>query len=432
MGDLVRRSSDADHWRQLQGMRDACDVFFFLIEGRTSLAGWFSDETVDEENEPHSIQDEDDIFRFMTRAILSTKKIRFLQTKDEQCSYRAIGTVGLIASVRMDLTGNIEKDYVFPKQKINWLHKYLMRRGIHWKIARQVAEEVGSVQELASLYERSMPSCRPLLMATVVECITLPRESSEALSSNEIVAWSKAIHSAHFSSLPDPEQVQSLLGDYKVFLEEHQEPHFIELIHKGVAADTAARGILGSGSKTVSSPRRVVIEGPPSILEFLEHGGESSFEIVHQERQDTRIPRVNFQTFAGDFCSGYLQVVVIDGEDLLTTIQKVALVGGCEHVSAVAQIGSNIVGQCDFMDRQTPIDRRVLVVKRLPSAVSKAAKDTTYRAENRAFVDLLLAELMIAHEIVVLQAIKASDLEKILMQFAKSCLRYQLLHCRAD
>ena len=57
-----------------------------------------------------------------------------------------------------------------------------------------------------------------------------------------------------------------------------------------------------------------------------------------------------------------------------------------------------------------------------------AAKQAKYRAEYRVLVDLVIAELMLRHNIVVIQAPRLeNDLEMIVREFAMACFYYQKL-----
>lgn len=415
-------------------MRDSCDICFFLVEGRTTLASWFAGGTDPEVEGSYSIHEEEDVFSFISRAILCTKKIRFLQAKDEQSSYRAIGTVGLVAGMRKNWTRNIEADFNFPRQEVNRLHSFLMKRGIHWKVARRVAEEVGSVKELNSMYERSMPSCRPMLLAPIImsKVSSLTETLPDQVDTEEVLGWSRAIHSAVSSELDYPDQVQPLIAEYKVFFEDHQEPQFVELIHRQVPAETAVDRILKE-TKLPSriSRRRVTIGGPSELLLKLGDSPGEDFKYVVKESNEGFIPMVSFQTRAGDYASGIVELAILEGREIVSAVLKAIQEASASHVSSAQRVASDIFSRLRFSDEQNEISRNVLVVKGLSAALGSAAKESSYRPEIRAIVDLLLAEIMMTHETVVLQAVKLSDVDMILRQFAKSCLSHQLLHQRA-
>jgi hypothetical protein len=85
ISDLVQRSAKGDHWKQFQAMCSYSDDVTFLLEGDTSCAQQFSADcaqNLEDECNPDSylIDDDDSIFLFMGRALLNSRKTRFIQT----------------------------------------------------------------------------------------------------------------------------------------------------------------------------------------------------------------------------------------------------------------------------------------------------------------------------------------------------------------
>ena len=73
-------------------------------------------------------------------------------------------------------------------------------------------------------------------------------------------------------------------------------------------------------------------------------------------------------------------------------------------------------------------DRRVLLIRGLGPAMNDVAKRAHYRTEYRTVVDLVIAELMLHHNLVLIQACRLeNDLEMILREFAMACFFYQLI-----
>ena len=138
LSDLVQRSYRADHWKQLQRMRDCCDHAILLIEGNTKKTSNFSFPGGGDDNESststwnpdhHTIDDEHAFYRFVARGVLSSPNLKILQAKDEQASYRSIGAVGLVASSLL-WTKNAPHMVPYTKITVNRLYTKMKSRGI--------------------------------------------------------------------------------------------------------------------------------------------------------------------------------------------------------------------------------------------------------------------------------------------------------------
>jgi hypothetical protein len=98
-----------------------------------------------------------------------------------------------------------------------------------------------------------------------------------------------------------------------------------------------------------------------------------------------------------------------------------------EFEVAVSLIAQDIDRECNSGSLHQH-DRRVVVVRGLRAALDAAAKKPGYRSMVKVLVDVLFAELMLRHGLVVVQACHLSnDLEMIVKEFAMSCYLHHLL-----
>jgi hypothetical protein len=73
-------------------------------------------------------------------------------------------------------------------------------------------------------------------------------------------------------------------------------------------------------------------------------------------------------------------------------------------------------------------DTRVFLLRGLLPAIDAEAKRPGYKAELKMLLDLVVVDLMLEHNITVIQAFRLSgDTELILQQLALACFHYQLL-----
>ena len=161
--DLVTRSKGGDHWKQLQRMRDSCEHSIMLIENDTRLAQCHDAFGPPLEPRPdhHVIENEKDIYRFMGRAILSSRAIKFLQTRDKQGTYRSIGALALMGSSSTKTKCDAPVSPPTAAAEQQKLNNLLASGGIHWRVCKAISTEVGSIKKLEHLYNScSTNACR--------------------------------------------------------------------------------------------------------------------------------------------------------------------------------------------------------------------------------------------------------------------------------
>lgn len=442
ISDLVQRSSRAHHWQQLHRMRDCCEHAILLIEGNTKKTSNFISYDDVESTESwnpdhHTINDEHAFYRFLGRAILSSPVLKVVQAKDEQASYRSIGATGLVASL-MSWKKDAPKLVPATKVTLNKLYSKLKSRGIPWQIARRISEELGSIQQLNKIYERCEALARPSVLVPAIReaCSSMIEieNSRSLLEYGTVEGWSSAIHSAWYSRINDPTEAIFPYEDNKYFANDRAE--LLKALHRGKTVERAVQesNIADEVNlrDTKSSIRRVRIESSSKFSTIFpsDVDTETFYEITSVEENPLGLilPSVVMQTNDGAFESNKLVVCIIEGNDLFRRIQD----------SAESQSSENFMERSNAVAKQVHLelssflicpknDRRVLLIRGLGAAMNGAAKQANYRAESKVLVDIVIAELMLHHNVVVIQVpCLINDLEMILREFAMACFYYQL------
>jgi hypothetical protein len=429
VNDIASRSSKGDHWKQLQRMIDCCKHAVLLIEGdsRTisqftaygsqSQEGWNPDY--------HKIDDERSLFRFMGRALLSSRAIKFVQAKDEQASYRAVGTFGLVAAM-YDSPPISPIDPPSAKVAVNKLYERLLTRGVPWKLARRVAEEVGSINRLQLLYSECDASCRKQLLSPLISntCATFYEYGS-------VKSWSTAIYDAFHSCLADPPNGRIWLEEYKHFVEDHAK--LLSSFHAGVKPEVAVQAVNDAVVDANLELRRVRIEASSELSGCLPRSTSDDdafykLQTVEGNPLGLLIPTIVMQTTSGSFRSARLFLHVIEAKTMIETIVQVMQSNPNNFVGAARKISTEIHNYCLHGKMQLDKDRRIFLVRGLQASIDAAAKRSGYRPELKVVVDMVFALLMIQYDIVVLQAVRLTkDLEMMVEELALACFHYQLL-----
>jgi hypothetical protein len=221
---------------------------------------------------------------------------------------------------------------------------------------------------------------------------------------------------------------RSLVEEYKFFTEDRAE--FLRALHSGVAPGQAVQSI--DGLKSEPQHARVVqVEGLPDLIACLPQvESETFYKLVSSNRNPLGLvaPTVVMQTFAGEAKSYRLCLHVVEAKTVIEGIHEACKAAKNNFLTAARVMAKSLHADCSNHKLNLPYDRRVLVVRGLGASLDAAAKKACYRPEVKTVVDLLFAELMIQHNMVVVQAVRLSkDLEMILREFALACFHYQLL-----
>lgn len=448
IGDLVQRSYRADHWKQLQRMRDCCEHAILLVEGNATKTSRFAtneghimEQTWNPDH--HSIDDECAFYRFLGRAVLASTAVKFLQTRDEQSSYRAIGAVGLVAA---NLTWKKDAPSSVPSSKVEIqnLCRKLRNRGIPSPIADRVSEELGSSLQLNKIYSLCERSCRPRALMPIIarSCSSIigNEKSRTYLEYGTVEGWSLAIDSAWHSTLPNPDEAVPIFEENKIFA--NDRAHLLSSLHMGKSAERAIQesnqvnGRSSSLSKTV--PKRIVlVESLPPLAQILPSnvGNETFYNsvVVEDNPFGLCLPCIAMRTIYGEYQSRNLVLCILEGTSLVRRIQVLFLDHPPPHeaVEVAKAVALQINLECTSFLLRLPNDHRVLIIRGLGPALDAAAKIEGYRSECKVLTDLVIAELMMRHNIVVIQAIRLlNDMEMIVREFAMACFYYQLITCR--
>ena len=479
LSDLVQRSYHADHWKQLQRMRDCCDHAILLIEGNTKKTSHFSFPGGEDDNESststwnpdhHTIDDEHAFYRFVARGVLSSPNLKILQAKDEQASYRSIGAVGLVASSLL-WTKNAPHMVPYTKITVNRLYTKMKSRGIPWQIARRVSEEVGSIDQLDRIYNYCDNRARSSVLVPIIKesCSGMIQENQDShrslLEYGKVETWSAAIHSAWYTTLDDPTTAVTLYEENKTFANDRAQ--LLTALHRGknaerairesnivdennlrlVGADDEGEGVV-EGSIMPSTRRRrrirrrqVRIESTSKFTNIFPTDDETEtfYETVCSAENPLGmiLPTVVLQTTSDclSFQSDKLVMCILEGFDFVKRICEctaLATIRSTTKEVNFMEISISVAKQLDlecssYLINPNKNDRRVLLIRGLGAAMTAAAKDVGYRPEYRVLSDLIVAQLMLRYNLVVIHAPRLTgDLEMILREFAMGCFHYQL------
>lgn len=436
VSDLVQRSARKDHWSQFTKMRDRFTVSFFLIEGDTRQAVHYTPFGAQHLNDTsvtnHTIDDEESFFLFVGRAILSSRSIRFIQSKDEQGTCRSIASLGLVcgSSYSSDNKQAAATDRNEEKISQQALKDRLLRGGIPWQLASYVSEEIGSEKQMDSLYGKADECCRSGLLAPLL------KDVSRALKSDSsATGWSAAVHAVYSSSLTNPHHGQDAYKHYENLVED-KAALLYNLHSAGTTPEVALDRTLENREAYEDDTRTVLIEMASELREknFFPDDAEARDRFYSVSYLDTPsvgpYPTIFMEARAGLFWSDRLCISLVEGEDLVKRAQAHMATEKTDFVAVARGCASEIVRYCS---QATPTNlsrdtTRIILVRGLSPALERCAKRPGYRPETKIFAELVLMELMLRRKVVVLQAVRlTNDQELIIRQLALACYHFQLL-----
>lgn len=428
--DLVQRSTQGDHWKQLAKMRDNFRHAVFLIEvdpreaarftahGSQNLEGWNAYNTV--------IDDEKSYYLFMCRALLSHRSVKFIQTREFQSSLRAVGALGLMAAF-LDIVLKEDPEHnARPVDQCAQLKKRLIAGGLPDALADRVARECGSARHLDSLYQECFDQeCKESLLLPLVESIGI-----EHLAAGEKSSWSDAIFRTFYSVHSDVSNAATSYRKFQPIVTDHGE--LLSALHMDLDAEAALDAMLSKPKKDACHFRRRVnitlCEDQAALLPLPKP--ESFFTLATSAVQPygASVPTMVFKTSSGALCSPDLFVQIISGSFFVNEVKAAMRQIDSEHVKVARLAGSSIVKACTLPGRMSTTCRKILIIHGMSSALEAEAKKAGYQAELKALLDVVTADLMLEHDIVVLQALRQNaDVEMILEQLALACFHYQML-----
>lgn len=415
--------------KSLGSVNGAC---VFLIEGDLRTAERFTAYGAQEMDmmvrNNFAIEDQDAAVRFLGRALLSYKSLRFIQTNAEVATYEAIAAVAMIASSLHSERKNAcpaLRDVDADRGK---LLGFLNDAGIPRELSRCVADEFGSIEHLRSLYEtlEDEDVCEGLLFPIVEDVVRDLNSTSTAYS------WSSAIHKVFFSALKDTGAAKMLFDGSRNVVDD--EARLLGLIHSGVEVNQAVDTILSDGDETEDDDhRRIVNLAIPKAMDHLFTWAvqdDAAFYRVYKLDSSMRynpIPCVSIHTSSGDCASEKLLVFVLEGSEFVRRLSRGIDKSNGDYLAVARTVASGIAYDC-VATNEAEGDTRVMLLHGLQPALDQAAKKPGFCLQSRAVAQMVLAQLMLAHNTVVLQAVrKTNDCEMMLQQLILSCYQFQLL-----
>jgi hypothetical protein len=435
VSDLVQRSVKGDHWRQFLKMRDECRHAIFLIENDTRTAASFTAYGSQELDHwtPNGtlIDDEKSIFLFIGRCLLSSPISRFIQTRDEISSLRAVGALGMMAACSKELVHSAAKTAPPSCNSERALVDQLTLGGIPWKLAQQMGRSFGSICHLEFLYKNcSSDECRSALLVPFVA------ESDYNGMYSDSVGWSEAIYRAFHAADAKASIVRRSLSDHKHEFEDHGR--FISALYSNNSPEAAYDSINAVSASTTRKTyrRHVSIELAQDESQLFPAPTESSFYSLKKSEKnpmDLVLSTIVMRTRSGRLSSHYLFVHLLQAKSMVALITTRIQHSRGDYVSVAKDVANSINCDCYNRSMKRGKDRRVLLLCGLTPALDAVAKKADYRPETRVLVDMVLAQLMLAHDLVVIQALRLSgDTELILQQLALACFHYHLLSQDGD
>jgi ERCC4-type nuclease len=430
IADLVQRSYRKDHWFQLQRMRDSVSskdgVCFFLLEGDFRSAVRYptgaAQQLEDYGTDCHTIDNEESLIRFLGRAVLSTKKVRFIQTKELQGSLRAIAAIGLVVASRPCTPHHLSIASSSSDRKE--LANFLKSAGMPWQIASCVADGIGSKKELERLYGSIEDEiCRSHVLAPLVSPCT-----EKGGLKGSAVGWSRAIYKACYSVLSDVALAKDRFESLSSLVDDHAT--LLECLHTFLSSEEALDRVYESPQEIRNMMDRVVTTRSSVVLQEWIPKDDRTDSVFSFEthRSSEAIPSVTMQTHAGPYRSNKLAIFVLEGSELVGRL-RLSITSNQDVSAGAREVSASIRSDCcSSQEFDQAADSCILIIRGLGPATDQWAKIVGYRSEYRFGVEMVLADLSISLDTVVLQALRLrEDLEIMLQELSLSCFNYQLL-----
>ncbi|GKZ00235.1 hypothetical protein MPSEU_000976400 [Mayamaea pseudoterrestris] len=437
IADIVQRSVHQDHWKQLCQMRDGFELCVFLLEGdmRTAIQHTaYGAQNHEDTMSPmtHKIDDADSLIRFVGRALLTTPSFRLVMTEHEQGSLQAVAAFGLMSMfhyiVGKTPLSTPPKKLMSQASARQELKDRLQNGGIPWQVSKLVSDEVGSIVQMSRLYESARDEeCRDVLLTPLLGDVI--REVSPLRGTAE--HWSAAVHRVFYSPHSDVGVGRKALHDFQDIVTDHAS--LLANVHSAMSAEDALDKTLNLPDKVTASLSRSVNIELPELLEDCfpkPEDGEDTIYNVNVVRDESDIAKVTMHTCAGGFRSASLCIFLFDGEEIISRIQDKIKTYPAHFVEIARSAAEDLHKACSGDDDRS---QRILLIRGLGNALTKAAKKAGYRSELPVLVDMFQAQLSLAHEMVVLHAARLNDdREMILQQLAMACYHFQPLLFKAD
>jgi hypothetical protein len=318
---------------------------------------------------------------------------RFMQTNDEQGSLRMIGVLGLMAITNerlLQVNQNVPK--IDTKVERVCIIKRLQNCGIPWTLVTRITDEIRSVKQMDKLYSSIDDlTCRELILVPLISDICDTDELSSTAS-----AWSKAIHCAWNSKLPDPKIAMTHFNELSPIVEDHAL--LLEKLHSGLSADLALDEVLGLAQMKQEKQldRIVCVDLPRDFADCFPPSSNNTTSVFRLNIVDRpqKILSIVMRTYAGPFYSPRLIMFTLDGDDIVRRIQvtmKDYVHGHCPDYISISKMLAEKIYR-DFCAVTATDDTVVLLIRALGLALDNAAKKSEYRSEVRILGMLVIGK----------------------------------------
>jgi ERCC4-type nuclease len=447
VNDLVQRSFDGDHLIQLFRMRQKCLLSILLIENDLKTASSVTPYNAQNREgfDPldSTITCEGDIFRMFGRVILSSDAIKFIQTRDEQSSLRAIGALGLMAASAptkytnevIHQTRELDGRRHIPDD-FQALCDEVKQGGIPWRLAKRVANATVSLRQLKALYSSCCDEqARSKLLSHVIESGNDEYQDNLRSSSS---GWSEAIYRiVSCSNSSNTINGEAALLLYSNVLKEQDHGFYLSLLYQGYTHEVALSRISTIPASLPTSyevaTRHVLIHltGDQASKYFPQGADTDSFyklSILSGSGSHASSSPITMSTVCESLSSNPLSIFEMEGYEITDLIRGTWNTHTQDDYVAFAKdLASRVDTRCRVLGRSST--KRILLVCGLQPALDSDAKKSGYLAETKTVVDLLFAELLLCYDITVIQAMqkKLENRVDAVKQLALACFHYGFL-----
>ncbi|MGK3752984.1 MAG: ERCC4-type nuclease [Bacillariaceae sp.] len=445
VNDLVQRSFDGDHLTQLFRMQQKCSLSILLIENDLKTASSVTPYNAQNREgfDPldSTITCEDDIFRMFGRVVLSSDAIKFIQTRDEQSSLRAIGALGLMAASAPTKYTNevIQQPHELDGRRnspddFQALCDELKQGGIPWRLAKRIASATGSLRQLKALYSLCCDEqARSKLLSHVIESGNVEYQDNLRSSSS---GWSEAIYRiVSCSNSANTINGEAALLLHKNVLKDHGL--YLSILYQGYSHEEALSRIstkpasLPTPSEVATRHVSIHLTGDQAKNYFPQGADNDSFyklSIVSGSGSHASSSPITMCTVCESLSSKPLSIFEIEGSKIIDLIRGTWNTHKKDdYVAFTKDLASRVDTKCRVLGRSST--KRIILVCGLQPALDADAKKSGYLAETKTVVDLLFAELLLCYDITVIQALRKKMENRVdaVKQLALACFHYGFL-----
>jgi len=439
VNDLVQRSVNGDHLVQLFRMRQHCSLSILLIENDTRTANNVTAYNAQnrEGYDPwdSTITCENDVFRMFGRVILSCDAIKFIQTKDEQASLRAIGCIGLMSVYAPQKYTN---EFDNNCNGVQALADQLKQGGIPWRLAKRVANAVGGPEQLKTL----ITSCcnekaKSGLLAHIISYCS--DQDQEDLRSSA-TGWSDAIYRI-ITRPVTPSSESGLSGESALMLHKaliHDHGLYLSTLYQGRSHEDALEHILDNSTGLQPTATTKVAQRHVSIcltddqanryFPSTRDGDRTFYKLstISTQKSQNCSTAITMYAVCDGLASKSLSIFEMEGSEVVELIRNTWNTKKGNDFVTLAKTVARLVDSSYICKLTKGNAKRIIVVCGLQPALDANAKKPGYAAEMRTLVDLVFAELLLCYDVTIIQALrkKIDDRVNVVKQVALACF-----HC---